>query len=153
MWRRTSAGSSAAELDDASRGIAIAASLPLSDRASANLTSRSSLALWVSLALAICYWDVMYMLANQWWSHSMYTHCFLIPIIAGYVCWATRGKLPATCQPSFAWGVPVLLGGLLLLTIGRAGNLGALQELSLLPVMFGVALLIGGRSRARRRAT
>jgi EpsI family protein len=153
MWRRTSAGSSAAELDDASRRIAIAASLPLSDRASANLTSRSSLALWVSaLALAICYWDVMYMLANQWWSNSMYTHGFLIPIIAGYVCWATRGKLPATCQPSFAWGVPVLLGGLLLLTIGRAGNLGALQELSLLPVMFGVALLIGGGSLARALA-
>jgi len=57
------------------------------------------------------------MLANQWWSNSMYTHGFLIPIIAGYVCWATRGKLPTTCQPSFVWGVPVLLGGLLLLTI------------------------------------
>ena len=115
MWRRTSAGSSAAGLDDASRGVAIDASLPLSDRASANLTS---LALWASaLALAICYWDVMYMLANQWWSNSMYTHGFLIPIIAGYVCWATRGKLPTTCQPSFVWGVPVLLGGLLLLTI------------------------------------
>jgi exosortase len=94
-----------------------------------------------ALALAICYWDVMYMLANQWWSNSMYTHGFLIPIIAGYVCWATRGKLPAACQPSMTLGVPVLLGGLLLLTIGRAGSLGALQELSLLPVMFGIALL------------
>ena len=41
----------------------------------------------------------------------MYTHGFLIPIIAGYVCWATRGKLPAVCQPSFAVGLPVLLGG------------------------------------------
>jgi EpsI family protein len=152
MWRRTSAGSSAADLDDPSRGIATASSSPLSDRIS-NLSLRSSPALWVSaLAVAICYWDVMYMLANQWWSNSMYTHGFLIPIIAGYVCWATRGKLPATCQPSFAWGVPVLLSGLLLLTIGRAGNLGALQELSLLPVMFGVVLLIGGRSLARALA-
>jgi EpsI family protein len=153
MWRRTSAGSSAAELHDASRAIAIDTSLPLSNRASAKVTSRSSLALWVSaLALAICYWDVMYMLAIQWWSNSMYTHGFLIPIIAGYVCWTTRGKLPATCQPSFAWGGPVLVVGLLLLTIGRAGNLGALQELSLLPVMFGVALLIGGVSLARALA-
>src|SRR4030095_2046097 len=142
MWRRTSAGNPAGELDDSRREIAIEASLPLSDRASANLTS---LALLMSaLALAICYWDVMYMLANQWWSNSMHTHGFLMPIIAGYVCWATRGQLPATCEPSFALGVPVLFGGLLLLTIGRAGSLGALQELSLLPVLFGVALLIGG---------
>jgi EpsI family protein len=133
--------------------MAIASSPPLSDRASANLTSWSSFPLWAcALALAICYWDVMYMLANQWWSNSMYTHGFLIPIIAGYVCWATRGKLPAACQPSFAWGVPILLGGLLVLTIGRAGSLGALQELSLLPVMFGVALLIGGPSLARALA-
>ena len=108
------------------------------------------MALWASaLALALCYWDVMYMLANQWWSNSMYTHGFLIPIIAGYVCWATRGKLPAVCEPSFALGLPVLIGGLLVLTIGRASNLGALQELSLLPVMFGVALLVGGLSILR----
>ena len=92
------------------------------------------------------------MLANQWWSNSMYTHGFLIPIIAGYVCWATRGKLPAACQPSMTLGVPVLLGGLLLLTFGRAGSLGALQELSLLPVMFGVALLVGGLPLARALA-
>ena len=92
------------------------------------------------------------MLANQWWSNSMYTHGFLIPIIAGYVCWATRGKLPAVFQPSLVSGVPVLLGGLLLLTLGRAGNLGALQELSLLPVLFGVALLVGGLSLARALA-
>jgi len=153
MWQRTSAGSSAADLDDASRGNATESSLPLSDRVPANLTSRFSLALWVSvLALAICYWDVMYMLANQWWANSMYAHGFLIPIIAGYVCWATRGKLPATCQPSFALGVPVLLGGLILLTLGRASSLGALQELSLIPVIFGFALLIGGLSLARALA-
>ena len=153
MWRPTSAGSSEADLDDASGGIAIGSLLSQSDNAAVNLTPRSSIAFWAfAVALALCYWDVMYMLANQWWSNSMYTHGFLIPIIAGYVCWATRGKLPATCQPSFASGVAVLLGGLLLLTIGRAGNLGALQELSLLPVMFGVALLIGGLSLARALA-
>ncbi len=111
------------------------------------------MALWASaLALALCYWDVIYMLVNQWWSNSMYTHGFLIPIIAGYVCWATRAKLPAVCEPSFAWGLPVLFGGLLVLTIGRAGSLGALQELSLLPVMSGVALLVGGLSLLRALA-
>jgi EpsI family protein len=148
-----SAGSSAADLDHASRGIAIESSRPQSDHATVNLQPRSSIALWAcALALALCYWDVLYMLVNQWWSNSMYTHGFLIPIIAGYVCWATRGKLPAVCQPSFAVGLPVLVGGLLLLTIGRAGNLGALQELSLLPAMFGVALLIGGLSLVRALA-
>lgn len=153
MWWHTSAGSSEADLEDARRAFATESSLALSECGSENLTARASLSLWVfGFALAICYWDVMYMLAHQWWSNSMYTHGFLIPVIAGYVCWATRGKLPATCQPSFAWGVPVLLGGLLLLTIGRAGSLGALQELSLLPVMFGGALLIGGRALARALA-
>jgi EpsI family protein len=145
MSRRTSAGSSAADLDDARRGVAIDSSPSQSAIASVTLTPRSWMALWASaLALALCYWDVMYMLVNQWWSNSMYTHGFLIPIIAGYVCWATRRNLPAVCQPSFALGLPVLLGGLLVLTISRAGSLGALQELSLLPAMCGVALLIGG---------
>lgn len=124
-----------------------------SDRVMASPTPRSSIALWaVALALAVCYWDVLYMLVNQWWSNSMYTHGFLIPIIAGYVCWATRAKLPSVCQPSYALGIPVLFAGLLLLTIGRAGSLGAVQELSLLPTMFGVALLIGGVSLVRALA-
>jgi EpsI family protein len=122
-------------------------------QATVNLTPRSSIALWTAaLALALCYWDVLYMLVNQWWSNSMYTHGFLIPIIAGYVCWATRGNLPAVCQPSYSLGVPVIVGGLLLLTIGRAGSLAAIQELSLLPVMFGVALLVGGLPLARALA-
>jgi EpsI family protein len=109
--------------------------------------------LWAAaFALAVCYWDVLYMLANQWWSNSMYTHGFLIPIIAGYICWATRGNLPSTWQPSFGLGIPVLVGGLMLLTIGRAGSLGAVQELSLIPVMFGVALLVGGLPLARALA-
>ena len=153
MWRRTSAGSSAANLGDASRGVAIGSSLSQSDNAAVNLTPRSSIALWASaLALALCYWDVMYMLGRQWWSNSMYTHGFLIPIIAGYVCWATRDKLPAVCRPSFALGLPVLVVGLVVLTIGRAGNLGAIQELSLIPVMFGVALLTGGLALVRALA-
>jgi EpsI family protein len=131
----------------------MASSHLLPHHSSIGLSARSSLALWASgIALAICYWDVLYMLANQWWSNSMYTHGFLIPVIAAYVCWATRNQLPAVCEPSFAWGVPALLGGLLLLTIGRAANLGALQELSLLPVLFGVALLLGGLALARALA-
>ena len=153
MSRRTSAGSSAADLDDGSRVIAIESSLSHPDQAAVSLTPRSSVALWAAgLALALCYWDVLYMLVNQWWSNSMYTHGFLIPIIAGYVCWATRGNLPAVCQPSFKLGFPVIVGGLLLLTIGRAGSLAAIQELSLLPVMFGVALLVGGLPLARALA-
>jgi EpsI family protein len=142
MWRRTSAGSSAADLGEASRGVAINSQ---SEHASVTPIPRSPIALWTAvLALGLCYWDVMYMLVNQWWSNSMYTHGFLIPIIAGYVCWVTRGKLPAVCHPSFALGLPVLIVGLLVLTIGRAGNLGAFQELSLLPVMSGIVLLVGG---------
>lgn len=145
MWRRTSAVSSAADLDDASRSVAIESSLSQSEPASVIPIERSPIALWTSVfVLGLCYWDVMYMLVNQWWSNSMYTHGFLIPIIAGYVCWATRGKLPAVCRPSFVLGLPVLIGGLFILTIGRAGNLGAIQELSLLPVMSGVVLLVGG---------
>lgn len=152
MWRRTSVVSSAADLDDGNRGVALE-SHSQSDRVSVNLPSRSSIALWTAaLALALCYWDVMYMLVNQWWSNSMYTHGFLIPIIAGYVCWSTRGNLPAVCQPSFVLGFPVIVGGLLLLTIGRAGNFAAIQELSIIPVMFGVALLVGGLPLARALA-
>ena len=122
-------GEDAARRDDAGRGIAMASSHLLPHHGSIDLSARSSLALWApGIALAICYWDVVYMLANQWWSNSMYTHGFLIPIIAAYVCWATRNQLPAVCEPSFAWGVPALLGGQmdaygrLAVRIGRLSN-------------------------------
>ena len=127
-------------------------SLPLSDRVPANLTSRSSLASgcpfsrWRSATGTSCN-ACDPMVGEQHvrprLPHSDYRGVRLL---------GDARQMASDRQPSFAWGVPVLLGGLLLLTIGRAGSLGALQELSLLPVLFGVALLIGGLALARALA-
>ena len=102
------------------------------------------------IALSVAYAGVVQMLVEQWWSNSMYSHSFLIPIISGYVVWTGRDRIAAAWGPaSYRAGIPALAMGLLLLVMGSAGSIAAAQQVSLLPSLAGLVLLTGGTSLLR----
>ncbi len=96
-------------------------------------------------AFAFCYAGVLATLAGQWWSNTIYTYGFLIPVISGYLVWLERDRLrlipPA---PAGVAGTALLLAGLGILLFANAGGMMIVQEASLLVTLCGLILLVLG---------
>jgi EpsI family protein len=85
-------------------------------------------------------------LAKIWWSRDDYSHGFLIPLISLYLAWMKRGQLRNLVpRPDLVFGIPaVFLAGLILL-VGRAGGVIVLEGFSLIIMIGGLILLTLGR--------
>lgn len=106
--------------------------------------------LLVLLALFYCYWEVLGILVTQWSTNDAYSHGFLIPAISLGIVWNSRHRLvKLELRSALIAGTAVLVSGLGILLIGRAIDIVGIQELSLLPSLAGVVLLVGGRDVLR----
>jgi exosortase len=95
------------------------------------------------------YAPVLREMASQWAVDTTYGYGYYIPPVAAYLVWERRRTLAAT-RPEGTWlGLPVLLLGLGALVLGRAGGIALLARVSLVPVLFGLVLLLGGWRMAR----
>ena len=103
-------------------------------------------AYWALLGalLALLYAPVVSDLAALWRGEAAYSHGPLIPLIAAYMVWQKRRSLrevPRRPCPA-AW--PFLLGGLLLLVVGRLAFEIHLAALSLILILGALATMVGG---------
>ena len=81
----------------------------------------------------------------QRWSHdSRYSHGYVVPVLALVVWWVRRRIAPLTMAKPSWWGLPVLAAGAVLRLIGAYYYLDWFDGLSLLPVLLGLTLLVGG---------
>lgn len=98
------------------------------------------------IGFVYCYFSVVAMMVGQWWTNDVYSYCFLIPAISGYLVWTRRAVLkrlePA---PDLLGGAFVFASGLLMQVAGYAGGVLALQELSLIVTGTGMILFLLGR--------
>lgn len=70
---------------------------------------------------------------RQWWNVSFYSYAFLIPVVSAYLVWIRRDQLLAVMpRPNYGGGAVLVAAGLLVLSIGRAGGIQALEQISLL---------------------
>jgi len=98
------------------------------------------------------YAPVLRDMAAQWAVDTTYGYGYYIPPVAAYLVWERRRALAAT-RPKGTWlGLPVLLIGLGALVLGRAGGIALLSRISLVPVLFGLVLLLGGGRMTRLAA-
>jgi len=114
--------------------------------------TRASLVLGVLLLAAVA---ALYAGTAEWAAvrygetDSYYSHGFLVWPVAGFLFWrALRRSSPAGAAPRAIGFVPLLLG-LLLLLASHLQRLHVTAGLSLLPVLYGFALLLGGDRAAR----
>ena len=98
------------------------------------------------------YWPALTRLVHRWLYESRYSHGFVVPLLALLVWWVRRREQPLTeSQPSW-WGVPLVLCGVVLRLVGAYYYLDFFDAFSLLPVLLGLVLLIGGWPLARQIA-
>ncbi len=115
---------------------------------SERLLSPEEVRLWVILAgltglLVLSYFNTLRTVSSAW-STDQYSHGWLIPIFTGVLLWLRREPItPAT--PTARWcGVGLLSVGLLMRLVGAYIGLPYADQISFLPCLFAVFLIVGG---------
>ena len=100
--------------------------------------------------LFLCYSEVLYRMGKDWAVDPNYSHGFIIPFISGYLVWKRKDLLTmATLRPS-VWGLPILLGGLFLLVVGKAGSELFTMRFSLVVVLYGLLIFLLGTDTTKK---
>ena len=104
---------------------------------------------WAALGLLAaaflwCYWPTLATMAERWSVEPQYSHGFLVPVFALAVLLVRRPKDLPAWQASW-WGAPVMAGALLLRYVGAELDNQSLDSISLLVMLTGTVLLLGGR--------
>jgi exosortase len=95
------------------------------------------------------YWPVFVTMAGHWWNDPQYTHGVLVPLFSGFLLWWRRDQLAAVSFRVNPWGLALVLAGLGLRLFGARIYHVFTEQISLLPCLAGVALLLGGSAALR----
>jgi exosortase len=93
--------------------------------------------------LTWAYWTTLAEMANRWGHDPQYSHGYLVPLFASVLLWLRREQMPQTWRPTW-WGAPLLLAGVLARLTGAVYFSPWLDAVSLIPVLVGAWMLIGG---------
>lgn len=94
-------------------------------------------------ALVWAEWPELREMAASWTHDARYSHGVLVPAFAGYLLWHRRDRLTGFGAPS-AWGAALVAAGAALKLVGARYYVSWFDALSLLPMLAGLALLVGG---------
>jgi exosortase len=89
------------------------------------------------------YWPTLTAIVERW-NDPKYSHGYLVPAFALYLLWFRRRVRPVQPLAPSNWGLALVLAGLALNFAGSYLYHGWLSMLSLLPVLAGICLFLGG---------
>ncbi|MCA9051489.1 MAG: exosortase/archaeosortase family protein [Planctomycetaceae bacterium] len=103
-------------------------------------------AIMVTVCGLWAWWSTLTPMAERWGADPQYSHGFLVPLFALALLYLRRSELAfIEIQPSW-WGLVLLVGGLGLFLASGLLYLEWFEQLALIPVAGGLALLLGGWS-------
>jgi exosortase len=107
--------------------------------------NRSHLALLIPLGCVLwAYWTTLGQAAERWSSDPQYSHGYLVPVFALGLLWLRRDRLAtAALQPTW-WGLPLLTVGIILRLVGARYYYAWYDAVSLLPLLAGIGVMMGG---------
>ena len=103
----------------------------------------------VALCLLWAYWPTLLEMSFTWYANPQYQHGFLVPVFAGFLLYVRRAKLDAAALRPSLWGVVLIALGLGLRLYGTYAYFVSLDAISILPVVAGLVLLLGGMAAWR----
>ena len=107
----------------------------------------------VGLATALLYAPTFHWLYTIWRDDKEYSHGFLVPLIALYLCWIKRDQVRSiAAKPDYALGIAGLLASAALVILGRAGGYPLIGSISFLLFLPSTILLFFGWRHVRKLA-
>lgn len=104
----------------------------------------------VFILLCATYWHAVRDMYMNWrLADSYYSHGFLVAPISMYLVWTKRAALGSAAFMPSAMGYPVVLASGLMLLAGDFLGFAVVQQVSLIPMILGVSLLVFGREITR----
>jgi EpsI family protein len=98
------------------------------------------------MAFALSYASVVASLAALWSTYPLYSHGYVVPLIAGWLAWTKYRENPLIQRkPDYVLGIPLILGGVALLIIGHVGAILTVKQTSLIVALAGFVLVFFGR--------
>jgi len=95
------------------------------------------------------YLPVFREMLDKWFTNPQYSHAYLVPAFSAYLLWRGR-EAAALAGTAPSWlGLAPLLFGVALRLLGAVFYVSWLEAVSLLPLLWGAALLLGGRPALR----
>src|SRR4051812_42503325 len=108
-----------------------------------------ALALLLAGSILWAYWPHFQEMAGKWLHNPQYSHGYLVPAFSLFLLWLRREQLKkSTLSPNW-WGAVLLLVGVAVRLVGTFFFLEWLEMVSLLPILGGTALLLGGWAALR----
>lgn len=107
------------------------------------------LAIILLASFGVLYRNVFVKLVNDWQIDENYSHGFLVVPIALYFAWERRGRLAAAEHRPSNLGLLVVIVSLLLLVMGVLGAEIFTTEISMVGVLTGSILFLGGWNHLR----
>jgi exosortase len=102
------------------------------------------LSLLLAGGIAWAYFPVIREMTSKWFNNPQYSHAYLVPAFSAYLLWRSwGGQSSGVPRPSWIGLLPLLLGVFLHL-LGAILYVSWLEMVSLLPLLWGIALLLGG---------
>jgi exosortase len=102
----------------------------------------------VVLALAATFSRHFVWMVNKGWHNEYYGHGFLIPLLSGYLIYRRAAILRALPREGFAWGLPLIIGGLALHLAAVEKDVNFVQGLALVIVIAGLVTWLWGKAVA-----
>ena len=98
----------------------------------------------IAVALVWGYWTTLAQLAAKWGSDPSYSHGYLVPLFAVGLLWMRKSELDTTKIGTNWWGLVLLIAGVALRIAGVHYYFDWFDAVSLIPVIAGICLLLGG---------
>jgi len=98
----------------------------------------------VAVIFLITYYPVLFKLVHDWDVDPNYSHGFFIPLMCGYMIWSKRKLLSGLQFEPNNWGLVLLVVGLIQLFLSWIGSEYFLQGTSMILVLWGLILYLGG---------
>jgi exosortase len=104
---------------------------------------------WAQLALlgllmGYLYYAIVAALVGDWWNDPNFSHGFFVPLFSGFIIWQRRHKLASMSLRPHWFGLPVILGSLLMLVVGLLGAELFLSRASLIFLFAGLLIYFCG---------
>ncbi len=98
----------------------------------------------IGAAVLWAWFPIILNMVQRWNSDPQYSHGFLVPVIAAMIVWYRREDVTVGDHRASAWGLVLIVAGIIGYLIGTRIYFDWLQLVSILPVLYGATLLIGG---------